>query len=160
MNKIENTRPEGAPPGYELPTGTPRSAEECVKLKQSLADLIQSAGPTGELARAQAALERTIILVQKHAEGDERRELLSNLSTFGRLLDREITRPDGTQAQTLARLACGVLDGSVHLFPRSEEGGRVRVDLLDTIRREVAAQLTFREMGGSYFIETTEVRST
>ena len=65
-----------------------------------------------------------------------------------------------TQAQTLARLACGILDGSVHLFPRPEEGGRIQVALLDTIRREEAAQLTFREMGGGYFIETVEAQPT
>ena len=128
-------------------------------LKEYMEQMLQNPAPTGELKRARAALERTIILVQEHAGEDERRKLISDLGTFGRLLERETARPDGTQAQTLARLACGILDGSVHLFPRPEEGGRIRVALLDTIRREEAAQLTFREMGGSYFIETVEVRS-
>ena len=143
-------------PGHEPPQAAPPCAGACAELKEHLEQMLQNPAPTGELKRAQAALERTIILVQEHAGEDERRKLISDLGTFGRLLERETARPDVTQAQTLARLACGILDGSVHLFPRPEEGGRIQVALLDTIRREEAAQLTFREMGGGYFIETLE----
>lgn len=155
------TEPSGRQmaPGHEPPQAAPPCAEACTELKEHLEQMLQNPAPAGELKRAQAALERIIILVQEHAGEDERRKLISDLGTFGRLLERETARPDGTQAQTLARLACGILDGSVHLFPRPEEGGRIWVALLDTIRREEAAQLTFREMGGSYFIETVEVRS-
>ncbi len=147
-------------PGHEPPQAAPPCAGACAELKEHLEQMLQNPAPTGELKRAQAALERTIILVQEHAGEDERRKLISDLGTFGRLLERETARPDVTQAQTLARLACGILDGSVHLFPRPEEGGRIQVALLDTIRREEAAQLTFREMGGGYFIETVEAQPT
>ena len=84
-------------PGHEPPQAAPPYAEACTELKEHMEQMLQNPAPTGELKRAQAALERTIILVQEHAGEDE--------------------------------------------------------------RREEAAQLTFREMGGSYFIETVEVRS-
>lgn len=57
---------------------------------------------TDDLTRAEAALERAVQIIQSSIVGEEQRALLSDMSTFGRLLEKERNTPTTTDQEKIA----------------------------------------------------------
>ena len=112
-----------------------------------------------ELTQAEMALERTVQIIQGATEGEEQRKLLSDMSTFGRLLEKERNTPTATDRAKIAYLAEGLITESVHFVATPMEPNMVTAEFIDTVRRKLAARLIFERRFGGYYIKFVELFS-
>lgn len=110
-----------------------------------------------ELSRAEAALESVVQIIQSAMEGKEQQKLLSDLSTFGRLLEKERNTPTATDLAKVEYIARGLVAGSIHLVATPMEPNMVTAEFIDTIRRRMAARLIFERRFGGYYPKFTEL---
>ncbi len=109
--------------------------------------------PKDGLDEAERALEHLSRMAYGHSiTGYERDILMSGLSTFGRLLEKERYAPDPTCTAALIQLATGLYDGSLNARLGTVDRGRIEVDIIDTIRRTEAGHVSIGQMGGTYYI--------
>ena len=110
-----------------------------------------------ELSRAETALERAVKIIQGAIAGEEQREMLSDLSTLGRLLEKEQSTPTATELEKIEYLARGLIAGSIHLVAMPMEPDMISAEFIDTVRRKLAARFIFERMFGSYCIKFAEL---
>lgn len=110
-----------------------------------------------ELIRAETALSRTIQIIQGATEGEEQKKLLSDMSTFGRLLEKEQNTPTGTDQKKIEHLAKGLIAESIHFVATPMEPNMVTADFIDIVRRKLAARLIFERRFGGYYIKFVEL---
>ena len=110
-----------------------------------------------ELSRAETALERAVKIIQGATAGEDQQKLLSDLSTLGRLLEKEQSTPTATELAKIEYLARGLIAGSIHLVAMPMEPSMVSAEFIDTVRRKLAARLIFERRFGGYYIKFVEL---
>lgn len=110
-----------------------------------------------ELSRAEAALERTVQIIQTALVAEEQKKLLNDLSIFGRLLEKERNTPTTTDLEKVEYVARGLVAGSIHLVATPMEPNMVTAEFIDIVRRRIAARLIFERRFGGYYTKFTEL---
>ena len=114
---------------------------------------------SNELNIAEQALENLFCRAYAPAvDEDERAVLVSGLSTFGRLIEKEKHIPDIATTAAIIRLSVGLYDGSLNINLTSETENRIEVDIFDTIHRVKIGHISLGRMGRTCYIREIDFK--
>lgn len=135
---------------------------ECEEKPEASAEPTPQADKTqsDELDNAEKSLQDLFRRTRStDAPDEEQARLVSSLSTFGRLLEKEQRAPNAADVHTLTQIATGLYDGSVIVRAEPKADGRSCVCIIDAVRRVIIGHAVIKRMGSTYYIESVELTS-
>lgn len=129
-------------------------SEEFKNTEAPIKQAFQKNNITGnELNRAEQVLENLFCKAYASTgDEDERAMLVSGLSTFGRLIEKEKHTPDIATTVAIIKLAVGLYDGSLNIDLISETENRIEADIFDTIHRIKTGHISIGRIGRTCYV--------
>lgn len=139
---------------------TEKETEDTKNLEAPIKQAIQKDKVTSnELNIAEQALEKLFRRAYAPTvDNNERAVLVSGLSTFGRLIEKEKHTPDIATTVAIIRLSVGLYDGSLDIDLTSETENRIEADIFDTIHRIKTGHISIGRMGRTCYIREIDFK--